>query len=404
MTSNADERPRLRPVDAVPAPEAGPDMVSLRDPSSLAPGWLAVSPAVLFVLAHFDGQHTLAEVAEAFARQFHQPLPADKLEAIVSRLREAHLLDDETFQAYYQGLVEEYRAASVRTMRSAEELGIDQRIGRTLDELLAGAPDAEGDGHLVGLIAPHLDYARGAPCYAAAYANLRDRPSPERIVILGTNHFGRSSAVVATGKDFETPLVTTRTDVEFIEQLEARCGNLRGFEFDHQREHSVELQLLWCQHLFGPDRFAMVPLLCPDPCGPTGTKPRDGNGTDLRDFAAALVEGVGQDGQDTLLIAGADLSHVGAHFGDQRSLDDSFLPEVLRRDTRALRALEEAGPDAFLACVAEGGNPTRICSAGCIFTLLAALPGAKARLVKYHQAIQEQAQLAVTCAAVLVTR
>ena len=192
--------------------------------------------------------------------------------------------------------------------------------------------------------------------------------------------------------------------MDFLEQLEARCGNLRRFEFDHQREHSVELQVVWCQHLFSPDKFSMVPILCPDPCRPADIGPHDGKGVDLRDFAAALAECIALDGKDTLLIAGADLSHVGAHFGDDRKLDDAFLPQVRDRDHRALTTLEKEGPEAFLTCVAEDGNPTRICSAGCIFTLMAALPGTEARLVKYHQSVQEGPQIGVTCAAVLVTR
>lgn len=404
MTSNAEPRPKLRAIEAFRAPEAGPGMINLRDPSGLAPVTLTVSEAVVFILAHFDGRHTLDQIRAAYARQFHQPLPPAKLEGIVSHLREAYLLDDETFEAYYQDLVEEYAGRPARTMRSAAELGVDKNIARILDALMAGVKSRDGDLHVAGLIAPHLDYPRGAPCYAAAYAPLRNRPVPKRIIILGTNHFGRSSSVVATGKDFETPLGTTKTDVEFLEQLETRCGDLRRFEFDHQREHSVELQVIWCQHLFGSDRFCMVPILCPDPCGSAGIAPRDDDDVDLRDFAKALSECIKLDGKDTLLIAGADLSHVGAHFGDQRKLDDTFLSEVRDRDHRVLQALEEGDSDAFLARVAQDDNPTRMCSAGCIFALMTALPGAKARLVKYHQSVHEESQTGVTCAAMLVTQ
>ncbi|MFH0980898.1 MAG: AmmeMemoRadiSam system protein B [Planctomycetota bacterium] len=397
-------RPKLRPVEVIPAPDGEPSTLALRDPAGLSPAMLTVSLPVLFVLGHFDGEHTLEEAAAAFARQFGLPLPPDKLENIVTHLQEAYFLDDEAFEAYYQSLVAEYRSAPARTMRSAEELGIDRNIGRAFDTWMATVPDVDGDAPIAGVIAPHLDYPRGAPCYAAAYAALRHRPAPERIIILGTNHFGRSPSVVTTGKDFVTPLGTTRTDVEFIGRLEARCGDLRRFEFDHQREHSVELQVLWCQHLFGPTRFSMVPILCPDPCGPTGTKPAGGEGVDLRDFAQVLGECIGLDGKDTLLIAGADLSHVGAHFGDERELDESFLPEVRERDHRALKALGEQGPEVFLGRVAEDGNPTRICSAGCIFALTTALTGAKPQLLRYHQAVHEASQTGVTCAAVLVTR
>ena len=404
MPLRPDLCPKLRPVEAHPAPDAGPGMILLHDPSGLSPVALTVSEAVVFILAHFDGRHTLAQIGEVFARKFGQPIPRTQIETIVGHLRDAYLLDDENFAAYYQQQVDAYRAAPARTMRSAPELGIDRDIGKMFDELMSTVALSDGNAAIAGLIAPHLDYPRGAPCYAAAYAHLRNRPVPERVVVLGTNHFGRSTSIVATGKDFATPLGTTATDVAFIEQLEAHVGPLRGFEYDHQREHSVELQVLWCQHLFGADRFRIVPLLCPDPCGPTGTLPYDGEGVDLREFAAALSECMRLDGHDTLLIAGADLSHVGANFGDDRRLDDTFLPEVRERDTIALAALERHGAEAFLNCVAADENPTRVCSAGCIFTLLSALPGAKARVLKYYQAVHEESQTGVTCAAVLVTK
>src|SRR4029079_11601775 len=120
-----------------------------------------------------------------------------------------------------------------------------------------------GDRHLAGLIAPHLDYPRGTPCYADAYGVLATMPPPKRVVILGTNHFGRASSSVATRKDFQTPLGTTRTDREFIAALEQSCGSdLCEHEFDHLREHSVELQVLVLQHLFGANSFTIVPVLC----------------------------------------------------------------------------------------------------------------------------------------------
>jgi AmmeMemoRadiSam system protein B len=219
------------------------------------------------------------------------------------------------------------------------------------------------------------------------------------VIILGTNHFGRGASVVATGKDFVTPLGLTRTDSGFIKELEERCGSLRTHEYDHQREHSVELQLLICQHLWGADAFEMVAVLCPDPCGPTGTRPLDGNGIDLRAFGAALREAIAKNSTDTLLIAGADLSHVGMQFGDERSLDEDFCAEVGARDEAALAHVAANQPDAFITQVAREDNPTRVCSAGCIFTAMTALPDANVLLLRYHQAVDEQAQAGVTCAA-----
>jgi AmmeMemoRadiSam system protein B len=251
------------------------------------------------------------------------------------------------------------------------------------------------------LVAPHLDYVRGEPCYVAAYGALRGRPAPTRVVILGTNHFGRSPSVVATVSSFSTPLGTTRPDVAFLEALEKQCGNLRTYELDHLREHSIELQVTWLQYLFGAGSFEIVPFLCPDPCGPTGTLPSDGQGVDLADFARMLGDLVAAKDGDTLIVAGADLTHVGAAFGDERELDDTFLEEVRQRDVSLLDSLSMSDPASFLRSAAQNGNATRVCSAGCVFVLATALPQTTGTLLRYHQAVDQPSQTCVTCAAIV---
>src|SRR5439155_17543161 len=106
---------------------------------------------------------------------------------------------------------------------------------------------------LRALVAPHLDFPRGRPCYGAGYAQLRRALAggepPRRVVILGTNHFGRSGSVVATEKDFQTPWGVLPNDRPFLQELQAACGgNLMPYALDHLREHSIELQAVWLHH------------------------------------------------------------------------------------------------------------------------------------------------------------
>ena len=187
--------------------------------------------------------------------------------------------------------------------------------------------------------------------------------------------------------------------MDFLSRVESRCGNLRTFELDHAREHSVELQVAWLQQVFGLESIRIVPFLCPNPCGPNGFSAGDGESVDLRDFAAILGELVADDSQDTLIVAGADLSHVGASFGGDRHLDDDYLEEIRRYDLAALDHLVAGDPDAWVAHIAKDDNPTHFCSAGCIYTLAAALPDTRATLFGYHQAVDQPSQTCVTCAA-----
>jgi AmmeMemoRadiSam system protein B len=399
-----NEYPRLRPVEVIPL-AAKDGTVALRDPSGLAAGTLSVPPPVLSLLARMDGRHRRLDLQAAFVREYGELLLSDELDALLAQLDRAGFLEGEGFERYYASLVGEYRQAPYRPLRDRDGFGAPAAsLGSFLDEILEEHPDSGvNDGtpkNLLGLIAPHLDFRRGRPCYGASYRLLRGGPPPERAVILGTNHFGRSPAVVATGKAFQTPFGVVGNDPEFLARLEAACGGcLTEWEFDHAREHSIELQVVWLHHLLG-DSFRVVPFLCPDPSGPAGTAPLDGNGVDLRRFAEALGCLVREDEGSTLVIAGADLSHIGTYFSDRRRLSDDYLAEVAASDEAALRHVDANDPEAYRAHMAATGNPTRVCSVGCIYTLMTALGReACAERLAYHQAVTPEIDNAVTCAA-----
>jgi AmmeMemoRadiSam system protein B len=390
-------------VEAFPIPQENGPGIGLRDRSGLSDAVLSVSEPALALISLLNGERTCDQIRQEFMSCFGGTLPVETLNTLLEKLEEAKFLEGPAFETYYESLAAEYRQSGVRLMRQPAALGLNTEAGRMFDGILAEAIVPRPSRPIVGLIAPHLDYPRGRPCYAEAYAALRTRTVPARVVILGTNHFGRSRSVVATANDFVTPLGTTLTDTDFLTRLESRCGSLRTFELDHSREHSVELQVAWLQHLFGATSFRMLAVLCPDPCGPTGTAPGHGHGVDLRVFAEELGALVAEDGAETLLVAGADLSHVGAAFGDQRILDDAFLDEVRRRDRKALSFLEVGDPDGYRRAVACEDNPTRICSAGCMFALATALPGRPASVLRYHQALDRANHTCVTCAALAFT-
>lgn len=428
--------PRVRPVEAFPIEYGGHQLILIHDPTGFAEGPITVSPAAMFLILMLDGRKGPAELQEAFRQQFRQSISREEIDELIEKLDAARYLDSEEFARHYQSLVAAYRAAPARVCRDLTVYGMEAdeeadsdsasldpspgepQKGEVLDRS-RNAPAAElkesltemisqcrvslvGRQHrrLAGLIVPHLDYPRGSPCYADAYGVLAAIGPVPRVVILGTNHYGRATSVVATGKDFQTPLGATRTDRAFLDALQDRCGgDLCAHEFDHAREHSVELQVVLLQHLFGADAFQIVPVLCHDPCGPTGTKPYDGCGVDLLVFGQALGELVRSDRTPTLIIAGADLSHVGRRFGDDCELEPAFLSAVERQDREAMAEIVSGRPNEFVRILAERQNATRVCSAGCIYALRVALDGAEGELLRYHQAIDAPNGTGVTCCA-----
>ncbi len=393
-------KPVIRPVEAFPVEQDGHTGYVLVDPSGWAEASITVNREALFLLSQFDGVNSLDTVRAGYQDQFGQVMPTETLASIVEGLRQARLLGGADFLEYYNELLEAYRASPSRIVQYAQSFESPEQLKTSITEMLAQSDESiVRTGNVRGIVAPHLDYPRGGPCYAAAYGQLAGASAPKRIIILGTNHFGMSAAVSATGKAFESPYGTTQVDLEFLERLEARCGDLRSHELDHAREHSIELQVLICQHLWGCDAFEIVPVLCPDPCGPTGTAPWFGDGVDLADFASVLRAELRDDPAESLIIAGADLSHFGREFGDDRDLDAAFCEEVANRDQEALVHVAANGFAAFVESVARENNPTRVCSAGCIYTAMTALDDTKVDVLRYHQTVDPETHTAVSCAA-----
>jgi len=375
-------------------------MAGLRDPTGLSPGFLQLSPAALFIVSLMDGTRNRLDIQEQYMRRFGQLLFSEELDKLIEGLEQLHFLEGPGLEALRAKLRSDYAASPYRPLRDARALAPDgEDPDELLDEMLAAAdvPSAP----IAGLLAPHLDYPRGAPCYAPAYRNLAARSNATRFVVLGTNHAGESSSIVGTRKDFETPWGVVPHDADFMRAMDRSCGtDLCEGEHDHAREHSIELQVVLLKKVLGDRPFTIAPYLCPDICGPTGTAPAGGRGADLRDVARALRDLASSDGVPTCIVAGADLSHVGAFFGDRRRVDEAYLEEVRSRDLRALAAIEAGDPEAFREEVESDGNRTRICSAASIFLLATALRDlATPRLLGYHQAVTPEIQNCVTCAA-----
>ncbi len=404
MTEPNLERPRLRPsIDVMPVKQDDGQMLVLYDAAGMARGNLALTPAAFAIVTHMDGENTLDDICAVFEREVGQPLPPFRLVELLIQLDRNGMLEGTIFEAQYDEMVQAYRDTPTRIAASMAEAD-PERLREDLRTVILNARAGVDGRPVLGIVAPHLDYPRGEPCYGEAYAQLLNQDDIERFVILGTNHFGRSTTAVVTRKSFETPLGVVDVDTAFIDALEARCGqDLSRYELDHLHEHSIELQVGALQAIREDGGFRIVPILCPDVAGPTGLAPRDGDGISLDVFAEALAAEIRAAPGRTCIIAGADLSHVGRRFGDDCDLDESFLNQVEAEDRRLLGLLERGDADGFTKRLQSTENVHRVCSSGTIYVLLRVLAGASVRTLYYHQAVHAEQHTGVTCAAVVLT-
>ena len=108
-----DGIPRIRPIDAFPVEQDGKTLIYLKDPLNLATP-IGISPVGYFILAHFDGQHSVVDIQEAYAKKFGSLLPSAELKMFVDMLDEHYYLQSERFEKHRDAVVEEFRSLPTR--------------------------------------------------------------------------------------------------------------------------------------------------------------------------------------------------------------------------------------------------------------------------------------------------
>jgi hypothetical protein len=321
-----------------------------------------------------------------------------QLVQVLQKLDEMGYLWGPASEALERAKMEAIREAGRFTLPDeARKPEVAEQLRNFMSEGLSKAEDPEFDAPVVGIVAPHLDYGRGGGNYAAAYKCLETgaREKPDRIVILGTNHFGLGDGVVMTEFGFETPFGAVRQDAALLERMRDAFGDrLFKDQIDFAGEHSVNLHLPWIQHLYGD--VPVLAALVPDPNVPMIAD--DGERVGSKEFAVALKAALAQAGGRTLFVSSADLSHVGPQFGDQGPVDAARRTAIEQHDRELLGEFIE-GPDRFLKHVAEEGNRHRWCSVGNMYVTAVAAPHASREMVKYDQSADPSGSALVSSAA-----
>jgi AmmeMemoRadiSam system protein B len=414
---------------------ANQQAMGIADAQQLSEKMVLTSPAAQYVLPLMDGSRDLATIVQAVQRG----LTIEILQQLVAQLDDAALLFGPPFDALQARVRQEFDSsptlppASTAALADAagaaaaggqdawnalsedekERLGAE-RLVALLDEWISMAlKDAEKpslDALPAGIVAPHLDYPRGWINYASVWGRLRVVDRPARVVVLGTNHFGQGTGVVGCDKGFASPLGTCELDREFLALLQRELGNeqstlLLKDRFDHEREHSIELQIPWVQHIFGKDEAGKnVPVfaaLLHDPTA-NGGQSYDGTGLAFEPFVEALRRAIEKAPGKTLVVCSADLSHVGMAFGDQvqlvgegQEVEDN-RNRVFRHDRDMLKILMDNKPDELLTAFSWQGNHTRWCSIGAMVATWKVCAPQGVELFNYAGAMDEQGTTLVT--------
>src|SRR5258708_22421093 len=194
-----------------------------------------------------------------------------------------------------------------------------------LDRFLRAVPPRSIDGKLLGLLAPHAGLQYGGPVAAYAYALVRDRVF-DTVVIIGPMHHPMSGAVITSGHThYETPLGSVAVDQSALDSI-GQSVHLTRVRNDS--EHSVEIELLFLQHVLKPG-FSIVPLML-----------RDQSESQAAALGAALAETLKD--RRALIVASSDLSHFYTQ-NIAQPLDTTLLDAVAATNVPRLTEYNEPG-------------------------------------------------------------
>jgi hypothetical protein len=387
-----------RGLDVMPSPLPDRPGLLLRDPFRYTETMVVLPPPVVPLLALFDGRHDELDLRAALVRLTGELEVEDLARRLAGTLSAGGFLEDQAFEDMKAARHREFAGALRREAvhaggaYPAEQAPLVETLQRYLAGVdgaqpppLAERPGAAADG-LVGIAAPHVSPEGGISSYRAAYGSLAPGLAGRTFVILGTSHYGAPERFGLTRKPYATPLGVTRIDEPLVDRLERDGGDaVRMDDYCHAVEHSIEFQVVFLQHLYGPE-IRIVPVLCgPFASGTHSGRPEDDE--HVRRFIGALGGLRAREGERLLWVLGVDMAHVGRRYGDgfRARSGEGPMAIVEERDRARIDRIAAGDASGFWQLVQENGDDLKWCGASPLYTFLKAVAPRKGRLLHYEQ-------------------
>lgn len=191
--------------------------------------------------------------------------------------------------------------------------GDPQQLREAVSEYLRHGSSAALSAPAKALIVPHAGYVYSGTIAGQAYAQLRERRSTiRRVVLIGPSHWVcLRGAAVPRAEIFTTPLGLVPVDRD-LKALLLKHAVVVESDAPHAMEHSLEVQLPFLQALL--DEFTLLPVVL---------------GSAAATQVAALLEAVWGE-EETLVLASSDLSHYRRYDAAQQ-IDARTSAAIIRR-------------------------------------------------------------------------
>jgi MEMO1 family protein len=392
-------RPRLRPVDAQPFDQDGRVMIYLRDPLSLSANMVAVPEELGPVLALADGTRDLYAIQAGLLARFGMSIRLKTLEQVFAALDEVCLLENERAADAKRAALEAFRAAPYRPPALAGsgypetldglKTALDEYIVRAKGLRRDGSHDSKAADHrpLRGIVSPHIDYQRGAPVYGAVWGRtdvMEAARAAELVIALGTDHSGGFGKVTLTRQSYATPYGVLPTPAGLVEELAGLLGEDGAFEEElhHRNEHSIELALNWLHHVRRGAEVEVLPVLCGSfhHFSHGGADPAEHVAFD----AAVQVLRRAMQERRTLVVAAADLAHIGPAFGGE-AVDAGMQAKLRAADDGILRQMHVGDAAGFFDELRGVEDANNVCGLPPIYLALRLLTPVTGETIAYDQ-------------------
>ncbi len=360
----------------------------IRDPYHYSDATLLVPPILVQALECFDGRQSALDLRSELVRLTGEIQVGSIEKNLFDSLSEAGFLENDAY----------------RELKAQRETEFAKQLKR--DAIFAGSayPEEPGDlgelltariGHppgtasSIGIAAPHASPDGAWRTYRAAYQAL---PCIEdardcTFVILGTSHYGAPERFGLTRKHFITPLGEAQTNVAFVDELERAAGDAIGMEdYCHSVEHSIEFQVLFLQHVYGP-HVRILPILC----GPFVKSIYSGGLPEESEPVARFIDALGnlsaREGRRLFWVLGVDMAHIGRRYGDplRATANSGEMLVIEERDRQRIARLRSGDVRVFWELVQDKHDDLKWCGASPLYTFLKVVPGANGELLDYCQ-------------------
>jgi AmmeMemoRadiSam system protein B len=372
---------RLRPtLDFLPSPIPDKPGLMIRDPFQFSDATLVIPPVLVESLTYFDGTRSSLDLREHLVRLTGELDVGGLEQHLIETLSGAGFLEDDNFFRKKDEVERAFADAPVREPVHAGSGYPDdpKELTATLRQYLGDA--ATANGRVRAIAAPHVSPYGGVESYRAAYSALTPADADRTFVILGTSHYGEPDRFGLTRKPFVTPFGTAERNLALVDEIARAAGSGALMEdYCHAVEHSIEFQVVFLQHLFGPG-IRFVPILC-------GAFLRADKDEGVKRTIGALGEIAARDGDRLLWVLGVDMAHMGIRYGDgfEALADQGEMEIVANRDRSRIERMERGDAAGFWEQVQENRDDLKWCGASPIYTFLRAMPDVRGSLLHYQQ-------------------